>query len=43
MAWLWEGTNYTLANCKNKIGLNTVLQPSIKILNKCSYVSEDIK
>ena len=43
MALLWEGMNYTLVNKKYKIRLNTTLQPSIKILNKCSCVSEDTK
>ena len=32
-----------LVNDKYKIRLNTTFQPSIKILNKCSCVSEDTK
>ena len=43
MAALYEGTNYTFADEKYKIKIITTLQPSIKILNKCSYFSEDIK
>ena len=41
MARLLEGTSYTLVN--NKFKRKTTLQPSIKILNECSYVSEDTK
>ena len=43
MARLWEGIKYTLVNNRYKIRLNTTLQPSIKILNKCSCESEDTK
>ena len=43
MALLWEGRIYTLANSEYILRLITILQPSIKILNKSSYVSEDMK
>ena len=42
MARLLEETiGYTLVN--NKCKRKTTLQPTIKILNECSYVSEDTK
>ena len=43
MTRLWKGANYTLVNNKYKISINTTLQPTIKILNKCSCVSKDTK
>ena len=41
MARLLEETSYTLVN--NKCKRKATLQPTIKILNECSYVSEDTK
>ena len=43
MARLWEGAKYTLTNNKYKTGLNSILQPSIKVLIKSSYILEDMK
>ena len=43
MAWLGKGTNCTLVNNKYKIIINTKLQPGVKMLNKCFFVSEDTK
>ena len=43
MARLYKGTKYTLVSNKYKISINTTLQPSIKILNKCSCVSKVTK
>ena len=42
MARLWIVKNYTLVN-KYKISINTTLQSNVKILNKCSCVSQDTK
>ena len=43
MMRLWKGTNCTLFNEKYKVSINATLQLSIKILNKCFYVSKDTK
>ena len=42
MARLYEGRNHTLANNKYKIRINTTLQASIKILNKCSCLRRQL-